>query len=1457
MDVLNLKNLSSTIITQLPHYLANDDDYTKFVKFMQLYYEYLSVGGNPTDVATRMADYGDLDKTLDTFVDEFKYEIASVFPSITRIKEIQDDNAEMQALFNATGVTNADTVKYQTDTYTGNGVVSEFLLSYFAPSYYFGRDVALRVTDLKVYSNPTLFESSMDTYRASNPLAGLTFPADYSLLTEGTDYVITGQRIKFYNNDTLTAPSDQVSIKVVYQLNLDLGATASQIQTQTKKARYSNKKHFYKLLKDFYQSKGSVQSFKFIFRAFFNEDIEIYYPKENILKTNENTWAQSVSLRTRGIVDSLNPPGKTTEITALVGETSGATAIPESNYHAIQDSIAFTEYVVTNISGTFQSQEFLLVHVEDTNSRGEVENRIIRAQLFDVITGFDITNPGTNYPRNVFIQNYESNGGSGVGMKGRIEGTTDGEISSVEVVNGGTNYITGELIEFNDTGTGGSGALARVAEVTNTEQKYDITWVQDITDALYPKTQFEVSDANSTYGHAVQYSESLSRDTKVTIKNHDPKFDDVVALFDFENLVPGTLQFQEYKNDLENSRQNATRDNPNIGPKIGNFSLRVNDNGYVRIPNLPSLLTGSTDFTVDFWYHGSGFAGDTGDGAAVFAINGTEAGSHDNQLVLFHRSDGKFTVAVDDTNKTSTGLLTDTATTDDWNHVALYYNTSSGVKVYQNGELKEDIFGIGQFGGTIDGIQTSSHFTIGADFDKSLDATDDGNNAYYSSFRVTKGQRFTEYVDATDGNKTKILYSDLNPIPNEEELQPWQYEIANNRLTLKEYNAQGFLATRTLPDWFSVNLYFRNLPIGSISRVNLISGGSGYVRNPIARVADESEGYTSLGNGASFNVITTNIGGISRIKIVQSSTNPTAHGFGIGYGTVPTLDLSTLGDGNAVVTPIKGILCEREGRFLNDQGFLSDNNRIHDGYLWQDYSYVVRVNRIVNEWRDIIKKVVHPLGMALFGELVLLTKVEGKQLKRSILYIFYEIIKNLDIKSKNMDGLGVWTYPNSGDSQIDTKQLLSHGYSITYDNRQDDAASLTGADDDTPAGQNVDVGEGRYALQKSDNTTATSWSDVATVSVNNKDKFYTDYRFFYEDSEDMIGREFVIYNMSDAFITSAEHTITRPYARYRVTQVQNVDTDNDGISNISKFTVTLVSSVGDLPPTTPDDVIEFRWDRVFRGNVERNPSYWVGSTRDGADPSDDKYVIKIGSRRVPTDYIPSMGTTYKSLERFKFFFDEAYPFDRLVRYRMSPEGEVAASPYNQMFAPNGTFNTMKMLPTTTKFITIRNPNGKNEYAIVPAYLDTEVLSLTGRPDGGFVGVTDGTDHEWGTTTIKRVQDLFDRDYHAVLDSHVNIGPKVLVITEESREQNGQTVNGLTNLSVERRKFNDTSPQGLDNDLYNYKIETINQYTERSNIAQESAIRRYMKQGEDATSIASAYPTSISEWESIPELFSPS
>ena len=65
MENLNLNNLSSTVREQLPFYLANDSEYDNFVKFLELYYEWLAKDGNPIDILTELDNYGDLDKTLD------------------------------------------------------------------------------------------------------------------------------------------------------------------------------------------------------------------------------------------------------------------------------------------------------------------------------------------------------------------------------------------------------------------------------------------------------------------------------------------------------------------------------------------------------------------------------------------------------------------------------------------------------------------------------------------------------------------------------------------------------------------------------------------------------------------------------------------------------------------------------------------------------------------------------------------------------------------------------------------------------------------------------------------------------------------------------------------------------------------------------------------------------------------------------------------------------------------------------------------------------------------------------------------------------------------------------------------------------------------------------------------------------------------------------------------------
>ena len=59
---------------------------------------------------------------------------------------------------------------------------------------------------------------------------------------------------------------------------------------------------FLQHVKELYLSKGSEESFKYLFRALFNTEVELYYPSEQILKTSDGQWHQDYSVFVRGIV---------------------------------------------------------------------------------------------------------------------------------------------------------------------------------------------------------------------------------------------------------------------------------------------------------------------------------------------------------------------------------------------------------------------------------------------------------------------------------------------------------------------------------------------------------------------------------------------------------------------------------------------------------------------------------------------------------------------------------------------------------------------------------------------------------------------------------------------------------------------------------------------------------------------------------------------------------------------------------------------------------------------------------------------------------------------------------------------------------------------------------------------------------------------------------------------------
>ena len=94
MENTNIKNIANHIKTQLPDYISSDEDYSRFVKFLELYYEWMSQSDNPSGVTGDMTEYGDIDDTLEMFVSLYKNELASSFPNVVKIKGINEKNSE-------------------------------------------------------------------------------------------------------------------------------------------------------------------------------------------------------------------------------------------------------------------------------------------------------------------------------------------------------------------------------------------------------------------------------------------------------------------------------------------------------------------------------------------------------------------------------------------------------------------------------------------------------------------------------------------------------------------------------------------------------------------------------------------------------------------------------------------------------------------------------------------------------------------------------------------------------------------------------------------------------------------------------------------------------------------------------------------------------------------------------------------------------------------------------------------------------------------------------------------------------------------------------------------------------------------------------------------------------------------------------------------------------------------
>ena len=226
---------------------------------------------------------------------------------------------------------------------------------------------------------------------------------------------------------------------------------------------------------------------------------------------------------------------------------------------------------------------------------------------------------------------------------------------------------------------------------------------------------------------------------------------------------------------------------------------------------------------------------------------------------------------------------------------------------------------------------------------------DYGGTVKWDYFRVY----IEDTIEEAEASTSPVIDLTDQPFIDEEE------DIANDKVIRVEfsYSISGATYDEGLGETAEIGAVMDMLFLadGSIREIKLVNSGSGYRRVPTVQVVSET------GSGAAVRARGDNIGKIKEVKVLNQN-------FGALYYEAPTIDLSNYGGGDASVTLGIGSIARHPGSFRNDDGHLSEAKYLQDNKYYQTFSYVLRTGLSIENYRDTIKKLVHPAGMELFGE---------------------------------------------------------------------------------------------------------------------------------------------------------------------------------------------------------------------------------------------------------------------------------------------------------------------------------------------------------------------------------------------------------------------------------------------------------------------------------------------------------
>ena len=245
---------------------------------------------------------------------------------------------------------------------------------------------------------------------------------------------------------------------------------------------------------------------------------------------------------------------------------------------------------------------------------------------------------------------------------------------------------------------------------------------------------------------------------------------------------------------------------------------------------------------------------------------------------------------------------------------------------------------------------------------------------------VTSGSTTGRLVDHDKG-ANKLVIAKLQGTTDTTTFQ------VGNTITGQQSSATAIIKQNSFTKGVGAKLLPYGDKIGSIGQLRVIEEGNHFDKS--AGIPDFRNHFI-YGRATGIPIVDTTVtgevtGATGVIKIVDGDRNivtiePTSGMFKKNE-TVNTSDSKSFQilEGNPATVGAKNSSISRvDGNYTSDIGFPSvTSQRIQDSLFYQDFSYVIKVGQSINNYRSVVQQLLNPAGTIFFGEVAIVGNIDG------------------------------------------------------------------------------------------------------------------------------------------------------------------------------------------------------------------------------------------------------------------------------------------------------------------------------------------------------------------------------------------------------------------------------------------------------------------------------------------------